>query len=49
MSTMLKSLRNRRELARTRRAVDHAISTAVTPGMRDELIVMSQVRHAGLR
>jgi hypothetical protein len=35
-------LRARRVESRNRRAVNHAISTAATPAMRDELLIMAQ-------
>jgi hypothetical protein len=42
MSNLAKAIRSRRELARTRRAVNRAIDSAATPSMRDELIVIAQ-------
>jgi hypothetical protein len=41
MSRLGKALR-RRELARSRRALDRAIASAPTTAMRDELIIMAQ-------
>ncbi len=42
MSNIAREFRNHREIARTRRAVNRAISQASTPGMRDELILIAQ-------
>lgn len=42
MSRLAKAIRSHREIARTRRAVNHAIMHASTPAMRDELILMAQ-------
>lgn len=42
MSRLAKTIRNRRELRRTRRVIDHAIINAATPAMRDELILVAQ-------
>lgn len=42
MSNIVRAVRNHREIARTRRAVNQAISQAATPGMRDELILIAQ-------
>lgn len=44
MSRLAKALRSRRETIRTRREINRAISTAATPAMRDELILVAQ-RH----
>ena len=38
-------LRARRVEARNRRAVNHAIATAATPAMRDEILIMAQRQH----
>jgi len=38
-------IRARRVEARNRRAVNHAIATAATPAMRDEILVMAQRQH----
>jgi hypothetical protein len=35
-------IRARRVEARNRRAVNHAITTAATPAMRDEILLMAQ-------
>jgi hypothetical protein len=35
-------LRARRVESRNRRAVNHAIATAATPAMRDEILIMAQ-------
>ncbi len=42
MTRLGKTVRSRRELARTRREVNRAIDNASTPAMRDELILMAQ-------
>lgn len=42
-----KALRSRREINRTRCAIDRAITNAATPALRDELIVVAQ-RNGGL-
>lgn len=47
MSNLAKALRSHRELIRTRREIDRAISNASTPAMRDELIMVAQ-RNGGL-
>lgn len=47
MSRLAKAVRSHRELNRTRREIDQAISNAATPAMRDELIMVAQ-RHGGL-
>jgi len=41
-------IRARRIQARNRRAVNHAVATAATPAMRDEILIMAQ-RQQGLR
>ena len=38
-------IRARRVEARNRRAVNHAIATATTPAMRDEIVIMAQRQH----
>jgi hypothetical protein len=48
MSRLAKAMKSRREYARTRRALEHAISNAATPSMRDDLILAAQ-RTEGLR
>ena len=35
-------IRARRIQARNRRAVNHAIATAATPAMRDEILILAQ-------
>lgn len=47
MSRLAKAVRRRREINRSRRQVEGAISNAASPAMRDELIVMAQ-RSGGL-
>ena len=47
MSRLAKAFRSHREIGRTRREIDRAISNAATPAMRDELIMFAQ-RSAGL-
>lgn len=47
MSRLAKAIRSRREINRTRRAVDRAITDAATPALRDELIIVAQ-RNGGL-
>ncbi len=42
MSSLAKAIRSHRDMSRTRRAVNRAISQASTPGMRDELILIAQ-------
>jgi hypothetical protein len=42
-------LRARRVESRNRRAVNHAISTAATPAMRDELLIMAQRSASTIR
>lgn len=42
MSSLAKAIRSRREISRTRRALNVAISNAATPAMRDELIMVAQ-------
>lgn len=46
MSSLAKAIRSHRELNRTRRELDRAITNAATPAMRDELILVAQ-RGAG--
>ena len=46
MSRLGKAIRSHREVTRTRRELDRAISSAATPAMRDELIIVAQ-RHGG--
>lgn len=40
------NLRNRRQTARTQRAIDKAIKNAATPALRDELTVVAQRQYA---
>ena len=47
MSRLAKAFRSHREIGRTRRELDRAISNAATPAMRDELIMVAQ-RNGGL-
>lgn len=47
MSSLAKAIRSHRDMSRTRRAVNRAISQAVTPAMRDELIFSAR-RQGGL-
>lgn len=42
MSRLTKSIRSHREINRSRRELDRAISNAATPAMRDELILVAQ-------
>jgi anti-sigma factor ChrR (cupin superfamily) len=42
-------LRARRAESRNRRAVNHAIATAATPAMRDEILIMAQRQTPTLR
>jgi uncharacterized protein YjiS (DUF1127 family) len=42
MSRLTKAIRNHREMSRTRRELNRAISNATTPAMRDELIMVAQ-------
>ncbi len=42
MSKFTSSIRNRREITRTRRLVNRAIEEASTPSMRNELIAIAQ-------
>ena len=48
MSRLAKAIQSRRENARTRRALERAISNAATPSMRDDLILAAQ-RTDGMR
>ena len=41
MSTVTSSWRQRRQAARTRRAIDRAIARSSSPAMRDELLTMA--------
>lgn len=47
MSRLSQSLRNRRQVNRSRRAIEKAIVDAGSPALRDELIAVAQ-RHVGL-
>jgi uncharacterized protein YjiS (DUF1127 family) len=42
MSRLSKAIRSHREMSRTRRELNRAISNATTPAMRDELIMVAQ-------
>jgi hypothetical protein len=42
MSRLVKVIRSHREISRTRRELNRAIRNAVTPSMRDELIMVAQ-------
>jgi hypothetical protein len=42
MSRLTKAIRSRRDIARTRRELNRAITNASTPAMRDELIMVAQ-------
>ena len=42
MSRFVKVIRGHREIGRTRRELNRAISNAATPAMRDELILVAQ-------
>jgi hypothetical protein len=42
MSRLVKAIRSHREINRTRRELNRAISNAATPAMRDELILVAQ-------
>ena len=41
MSTVTSSWRQRRQAARTRRAIDRAVARSSSPAMRDELLTMA--------
>lgn len=47
MSRLVHVLRSRREVRRSRRAIEHAIVNAASPGLRDELITVVQ-RDGGI-
>ncbi len=42
MSRLVKAVRSRHEINRTRRELNRAIANATTPAMRDELILVAQ-------
>jgi uncharacterized protein YjiS (DUF1127 family) len=42
MSRLARAIRSHREMSRTRRELNRAISNATTPAMRDELIMVAQ-------
>ena len=42
MSRLVKAVRSRREINRTRRELNRAIANTTTPAMRDELILVAQ-------
>lgn len=46
MSRLAKAIQSHREINRTRRELDRAITNAATPAMRDELILVAQ-RNGG--
>ena len=41
MSTLTSSWRQRRQAARTRRAIDRAVARSSSPAMRDELLTLA--------
>ena len=41
MSTMTSTWRQRRQAARTRRAIDRALARSSSPAMRDELLTLA--------
>ena len=45
MSSMTTVWRERRQVARTRRALDRALSRTSSPAMRDELLTMANSSH----
>ena len=47
MSRLAKAIQSHREFSRTRRELNRAIGNAVTPAMRDELLLVAQrnLRH----
>jgi len=49
MSRIGTAIRNRRDSARTQRAVSQAIERAATPAVRNELLAMAQVQGLPLR
>ena len=49
MSRIGTAVRNRRDSARTRRAVSRAIEHAATPAVRNELLAMAQMQGLPLR
>ena len=49
MTNIAAKLRARRAEARTRRAINHAIETAATATVRQELIAIAQARQTNLR
>ncbi len=48
MSRLAKAIRSHREISRTRRQINRAITNAATPALRDELIVVAQRSGGGL-
>jgi len=42
MSRLVKAIRSRHDINRTRRELNRAITNATTPAMRDELILVAQ-------
>ena len=49
MSRISTAVRNRRDTAKTRRAVSRAIDSAATIGVREELMAMAQIQGLPLR
>jgi hypothetical protein len=45
MNSVTSSWRQRRQAARTRRAIDRALARASSPAMRDELLTMANGGH----
>ncbi|MDP5181176.1 hypothetical protein QOZ88_00850 [Blastococcus sp. BMG 814] len=45
MSSVTTSWRRRRQVARTRRALDKALARSSSPAMRDELLTMANGSH----
>lgn len=49
MNSVTSSWRQRRQAARTRRAIDEALSRSSSPAMRDELLTMASATSYGRR
>lgn len=49
MNSMTSSWRQRRQAARTRRAIDQALARSSSPAMRDELLTMASRNSYTLR
>lgn len=47
MSRLVQTIRSRRDVRRSRQAIEHAIVSAASPALRDELITVAQ-RNGGL-